>query len=138
MQPDNSPYLQPTDSPGRPSRRKVLVALGIAGVLVLVVVLVTSFISGNKFRVTSTTPDITQVSTTAPDITFTFNRPLTKEGLNVFSAPSNIIASTELKDKQLIVNLLPPLLTTSRYTLSLTVFSTDGASINKQLFSFTP
>ena len=130
--------MQPQDPYSRQRRGRKILAFGAILIVVVGVILLSlSAHDSNSFRLVSTSPDMDNVGTVTPYITFTFNQPLTKDGLSITSK-TNAIKSVRVNDKQLIVTLPSSLQLGSSYNIDIgSISSTDGSTITNQTFSFT-
>ena len=92
----------------------------------------------SHFRLVSTSPKTSGVSTDSPFLKVNFNRQLTSSGLSVSSKP-NIIKSVSTSGKVLTIYLNYPLNSTTTYSLYLNdVSDIRGDTIRGKTLSFKP
>jgi hypothetical protein len=111
----------------------------IITVLVAIVAWVgwTIYYSVFVFHVTSTTPDLSRVSNTAPYIKVTFNKPIDKSSVRLKS--DNVGISSDVDSKTLTINLLELMTAGQAYTVSIdSIGSTSGDVLKDYPLTFTP
>ena len=102
MQPS---YNQSLNYTGQPKRNFSMIKILIIVIVALIVVIVAAtVIHKSQFRVTSTTPNLDNVSLLTPDVTLTFSKDVAPDGLNVTSVP-DIIQSVKVNGKKWLLTL---------------------------------
>jgi hypothetical protein len=123
---------------GRPSRKprwfKLFIIIAVAVVLVIIAA---SLTNASQLRVTSITPDLTNIGTITPDITLTFSKDITSDGFNVTSEPS-FIHSVNADGNKLVIALEPSLKVNNDYAFTVVkVTAADGSTLENKTYKFT-
>jgi hypothetical protein len=119
--------------------KKVIVIAGTVAAVIIVSLLGTQVIRNLHFRISGTEPNVKKVSTISPFLKVSFNRTLSKTGLDVIGNPATLVKSYAVSGKILTINLGTPLQSGRTYSITINrIQSADGEKITNQQFVFKP
>lgn len=117
--------------------RKKILTIAVILIVVLFVVFIGSMASrSSQFRLDHTTPNLNNIATITPRITFTFTQPLSSQGLKVTS-DQDFISSYKVNGKDLELTINSPVNERQTYIITLvSVSSTSGQHISNKSYTF--